>query len=605
MYEPEVNSRLESVDSLPSAVLKEFEGLKALIKYRTTLPWGEHCTECAWPTCYTTCELYDPRMDENCRLFVDGMVRVDINDDVRPYFLKLRFKRWGKLWAVGSMARYSPVESTKKEKANILVGAVGRSAPLPRALKSRVLLKIAYLRRCAAEEAIPSHEMPDCLLLECYNPASKPVALTLTIRARLPGAAKAFQRVIQVPSGVVRRQVPVSEIIKDIDLAHPFEVEIVPNEADDTVLYFGLMEFVWLHAMPSQSTGVVAKKEKQWKCIVWDLDNTLWDGTLIEDGPDGIRVREDVVRVIKETDRRGIVHSVASKNNHDDAFKVLQTHGLDEYFLHPQIAWTPKSHSIARIAQLLNIGIDSLAFVDDQVFEREEVRAALPEVAVVDVNDFSGILTRQECQVPVTEESQQRRLMYRQEENRKHIQESFQGDYAKFLRECRMELTLSRLNKDNLERVYELAQRTNQMNFSGSRYPRERLDEISRSAVLDTYVMRCADRFGAYGIVGFAVVDVREPRLLDLMFSCRIQGKRVEHAFLGHVLRKYSRSGEQDFFGNYKKTTKNESAGKVFDEIGFEMVEEKDGMRSLKFSKDRQMADEGIVIIIEEAIGPG
>ena len=602
MYESEVNNRLESVDSVPSAVLKEFEGLKAMIEYRTALPWGEHCTECAWPTCYTTCELYDPRMDGNCRLFVDGMVRIDIHDEVRPYLLKLRFKRWGKLWTVGNLARYSPEEVSKKEKTNILVGALGRSVPLPKTIKSRVLLKIAYMRRCAAEEAVASKELPETFLLECYNPASKAIALTLTIRPRSEGAIQAFRRVIQVPFGVVRAQVPVRDILKDIDLAQPFEVEIVPNEADDTVLYFGLMEFVWTQPV-SQSKAEATSKDKQWKCIVWDLDNTLWEGTLIEDGPERIRVREDVVAVIKETDRRGILHSIASKNNYDDAFKVLQSHNLDEYFLHPQIAWTPKSQSIARIAQVLNIGIDSLAFVDDQVFEREEVRAALPQVAVVDANEFSGILTRRECQVPVTDESQQRRIMYRQEEKRKHIQESFEGDYTKFLRECRIELALSRLSRDNMERVYELAQRTNQMNFSGSRYPREQLDEMRTSTVIDTYVMRCVDRFGSYGIVGFAVVDSREPRLLDLMFSCRIQGKRVEHAFLAYLLEKHARVERRDFFANYKKTKKNESAGKVFDEIGFTIVEERDGTRLLRFSKDQAILNEEIVAIVEESKG--
>lgn len=602
MYEAEVNNRLESIDTLPSTVVKQFEELRSQVKSRTILPWGEHCTECSWPTCYTTCELYDPRMDGNCRLFIDGMVRIDVDDALRPYLLKLRFKRWGKLWTVGNLAMYSPTEVGQKEKLNMIIGALARSVPLPRQLQSRVIGKVAYRRRCASEMASPSGE-PDCFMLECYNPNSRVIDLTLTLRPRQRESVGVFQRVIHVPSGFVREKVALRDIHREVDFSQPFEVEIVPNEAvDDTVLYFGLMDFVCLSSRP-QATVESNSGVKLWKCIVWDLDNTLWDGTLIEDGPENIRLREDVVAVIKETDRRGILHSVASKNNHADAMKLLQILRLDEYFLQPQITWSPKSQSIGRIAKLLNIGLDSLAFVDDQPFEREEVFTTHPQVTVVDACDFRNILSRQECQVPITEESQKRRLMYRQEEERGSVLESFQGDYLKFLKECQLKLTLTQLTLENLERVYELAQRTNQMNFSGSRYPRTQLQEIQQSDMHKTYVMRCTDRFGSYGIVGFAVVDTREPRLLDLMFSCRIQGKRVEHAFLGHILGSHSRPVRRDFFANYRKTTKNQNSGKVFEEIGFEVVEEHGGLLSLKFPKSRSIPQEAIIQILVEPKG--
>jgi predicted enzyme involved in methoxymalonyl-ACP biosynthesis len=113
-----------------------------------------------------------------------------------------------------------------------------------------------------------------------------------------------------------------------------------------------------------------------------------------------------------------------------------------------------------------------------------------------------------------------------------------------------------------------------------------------------THVMRCTDRFGSYGIVGFAVVDTREPRLLDLMFSCRIQGKRVEHAFLSHLLGKSSRPDRRDFFANYRKTEKNAPAGRVFDELGFELVGEQAGVMSLVFRKDLALPQQDIVRIV-------
>jgi FkbH-like protein len=601
MYEAEANSRFEAIESLPAAIVERLAELGSEVESRTILPWGEHCTECVWPSCYTTCDLYSPRTDGNCRLFVDGMVRIDVRDALRPYLLKLRFKQWGKLWTVGNLALYAPSEVQQKERMNTVTGAVARSLPLPGTLKRRTLAKVAYRRRQAAETAPASGVTPDCFLLECYNPHSKPVDLTLTVRRRQRPGARAFQRAIRVPSGWLREKVPFADIRDAVDLSEPFEVEIAPNDADGTELYVGLMDFVTLRTRP-QTTGEPSRG-KTWKCVVWDLDNTLWDGTLIEDGPEGIRLREDVVAVIKETDRRGILHSVVSKNNQADAMEVLRRWKLDEYFLYPQISWEPKSRGVTRVAQLLSIGVDSLAFVDDQPFEREEVRSALPQVAVVDASEALGIPTRAECQVPVTEESRQRRSMYRQEEERELIRESFQEDYSTFLRECDIELNLSPLTTENAERVYELAQRTNQMNFSGARYSRSSLEDLRRSDNHDTYVIRCSDRFGSYGIVGFGVVETAEPRLLDLMFSCRIQGKRVEHTLLAHLLDKYSRPQRRDFFANFRRTEKNASHGTVFEEVGFEVVEMRDGVLSLAFPKDRPIPQEGIIRIVNAA-GP-
>jgi FkbH-like protein len=602
MYETEVNHGVESIDALPAAIVGRFAEMGAQLCLRTTLPWGEHCTECNFPICYTSCELYSPRTDGACRLFINGAVRIDCRDAVNSYLLKIQFKQWGKLWTVGNLALSSCGEALRKERANLRVGAIARGVPLPSPIRRRVLSKVNYLRRRSAEEATASAESPDCFLLECYNPNPRTIALTLSVRLRQDKSVRPFQTVVHVPEGFTRAQVAFSEICRVVDLSQAFEVEIVPNECDGTVLYFGLVDFVKLAPKPSGSaprSGVTP-----WKCIVWDLDNTLWDGTLIEDGPEKIRIRQEVVDVIKETDRRGILHSVASKNNHEDAFKILRMCGLDEYFLHPQINWQPKSQAIARIAQLLNIGVETLAFVDDQPFEREEVHSALPQVSVIDTADFRTLLHRGECQLPVTQESRQRRLMYRQDEQRKTVLETFSGDYKGYLKECMIRLTIGALDEENLERVYELAQRTNQMNFSGNRYPRPQLREIMASQNHHTFVIRCSDRFGNYGIVGFAVVDSREPRLLDLMFSCRIQAKRVEHAFLGFLLERYARSPARDFFANYRKSQKNEASGRVFEELGFECTSENDGITVLVFRKETSLPKEAIVALNTEQEEP-
>ena len=114
------------------------------------------------------------------------------------------------------------------------------------------------------------------------------------------------------------------------------------------------------------------KKDKQTiKCVVWDLDNTVWDGILLEDRE--VVLRPHVVDILKTLDERGILHSVASRNDHDLAMAKLEEFGIAEYFLYPQINWNPKSGSVAQIAKDINTGLDAIAFVDDQPFEREEV----------------------------------------------------------------------------------------------------------------------------------------------------------------------------------------------------------------------------------------
>jgi FkbH-like protein len=339
---------------------------------------------------------------------------------------------------------------------------------------------------------------------------------------------------------------------------------------------------------------------KKVKCIVWDLDNTLWDGILVEDGPEHIKVRPGVVDVIKETDGRGILHSIASKNNHDEAVEVLRKHGLDEYFLYPQIGWQAKSQSIAKIAQLLNIGTGSLAFVDDQVFEREEVASLHPEVTTIDAAEYEVIAQRPECQAPITDESRARRQMYRTQLKREADLDAHHGDYFGFLRACEMEIHIWHLSDENLRRVYELAQRTNQMNFSGSRYKEDQLREIMASRNLETCVISCNDRFGEYGIVGFAVIDLEKPALIDLMFSCRVQSKRVEHAVLTFLLQRFVTAEGNDFYANYRRTDRNAPSGKVFEEMGFESLSENDGVSLLIFRRQQQILDDNIVKVFAQ-----
>jgi FkbH-like protein len=413
-----------------------------------------------------------------------------------------------------------------------------------------------------------------------------------------------FQKLIDVNPGFNRISIPFEELAGVMDLRSPFSAHITPNEVEDgSTLYFGLVDFV--RGSPVKSP---ARKNldavKTLKCVVWDLDHTLWDGVLVEDGPEKLKLKPGVVEVIQELDRRGILQSVASKNDPEEALRVLRSHALEEYFLYPKISWEPKSDAIAAIARDLNIGMDTILFVDDSEFERQEVMSACPGVRVLDARLFRSLPDREECQVPVTGESAARRKMYQVEGSRQKVAESFGSDYMTFLSHCEIRLKITPLSEENLERVHELTQRTNQMNFSGNRYDRNVLHAIIGKPHLDTYVIACEDRFGSYGVVGFSIVDSREPRMTDLMFSCRIQSKRVEHAFLSFLIRKYRTRAAQDFLANYKKTSRNAPAGRVFPDLQMREIENQDGVSVWVFPKDQTPLDDGLVLIdaVDEAV---
>lgn len=592
MYEVEANSLTEPLEQIPLRVRSAFAELKGQIIARTVLPWSEHCTECAWPTCYTTCDLYAPREDGKCRRFVDGMVRIECPDSVNGYLVKIRFKRWGKVWTPGSLNMKSMEDASKQERRDYRVGAILHQVSLPAPVKRFAVTKRYSFKKRVARRRGSSKITPTCFILECVNPSEQTVSLTLTLRESGSANPMPFQRKIELAPGFNRTRIEMSDITRVVNLRGPFGLELVPNETDEeTTLYFGLMDFVEEIKQPVTTSSKV-------KCVVWDLDNTIWDGVLVEDGAPNLRLKPGIAEVIDTLDRRGILQSVASKNNPDEALQVLQEFHLADYFLHPHVSWGPKSSSIKSIAERLNIGTNSLLFVDDSPFERSQVTAIFPEVETFDATEYLGILGLARCQVPITEESKARRRMYQTEQGRQAVAETFGEDYQAFLKDCEIEITLSSLMAENMERVHELTQRTNQMNFSGKRYERSMLQDIQNSSYLDTYVISCKDRFGSYGIVGFGLIDSREPRLTDLMFSCRVQAKRVEHAFLIHVIQKYRNLADKDFYASYKKSPRNLPSGKVFEDIGMREVGTADGVTDLVMTRGVEVPDDRVIRVV-------
>jgi FkbH-like protein len=600
MYETEVNRKTESTNGLPLDVISALSELKGTVLARTVLPWSEHCTECVWPTCYTTCDLYSAREDGRCRRFSDGMVRIDCDEAVNSYILKIRFKQWGKLWTPGNIRLRSVEEASKLERRDRWIGTTLYQLPGPARVKRFATQKRYSFKKKMAYQSGMGEALPTAFVMECYNPSPKTVRLSLTMRSVNDDVKIPFQQLLELRPGFHRVRVEYQEIRRFLDLCSPFNIEVVPNEErTETILYFGLMEFVQeVSTLDKSGSESRTSTDSKIKCVVWDLDNTLWDGILVEDGPTRLRLRAHIVQTIKKLDERGIVHSIVSKNNLDEALSVLKTLGIEEYFLCPQISWGPKSQGIEAIARRLNIGMDTLLFVDDSEFELQEVRAVHSEVRVLNADRFLEIPDMEACQVPVTTESRERRKMYQVESARQNIAGSFGDDYMKFLRYCNIRLNIQPMTEANLDRVHELTQRTNQMNFSGNRYEKGVLERILASRELDTYVLDVEDRFGSYGVVGFSIVDNRVPLMTDLMFSCRVQSKRVEHAFLAYIIKKYIAITGKDFYANYRQTPRNAPSGRVFADMLLQETGVDGEVARLVFPHDREVADDKIINVV-------
>jgi FkbH-like protein len=272
------------------------------------------------------------------------------------------------------------------------------------------------------------------------------------------------------------------------------------------------------------------------KCVVWDLDNTIWHGTLLEN--DQVSLRIGVTEVIQALDNRGILHSVASKNDAGIALQKLTEYNLNEYFLYPQISWGPKSDSIKAVAKLLNINTNAIAFIDDQVYEREEVHFSLPEVLCIDAAEIDHLLELSAL-IPafITNESKQRRSMYLSDIRRNEVEAGFHGPKQEFLETLGMTLSIYPATLDDLQRAEELTVRTHQLNTTGYTYSYDELNFFRQSENHMLLVATLDDRFGAYGKIGLALVEISKSvwTIKLLLMSCRVMSRGVGSVLINHI----------------------------------------------------------------------
>ncbi len=296
---------------------------------------------------------------------------------------------------------------------------------------------------------------------------------------------------------------------------------------------------------------------KDIKCVVWDLDNTLWDGVLLEG--DEICLKPGIEEILKILDSRGILLSIASKNNYEDAMACLTKFGLNQYFLCPQIGWNPKSISIASIQKSLNIGKDTILFIDDQAFERDEVKSVHPEVTLVDALDYGTLISMERLNPKViTVDSCRRRHMYIEEQKRQADEAVHQGTPAEFLASLNMVFTISKAQESDLLRAEELTLRTNQLNSTGIQYSYDELKALLDSPNHHLWICELTDKYGSYGKIGLVLVEIQKNAWVIrlLLMSCRVVSRGVGTILLSCLMKEAKAEGKV-LQADFRRTERN------------------------------------------------
>ena len=580
----------EKVEKLPKydkSVTNEYE----ITAVRPTM-WEEHCLECSAPVCYGNCVHYIPRIDGRCMRFANGIYVYPNEKGCCGQGARVKFRKWANMMTIIFPAMLEKNEyqamTDKNQKLGNRLKSIANSK-LPVKVRWESIRTKEYLRRRKLRSLDGTDNIPDAFVFHGYSFEKSSFHLIIEV---YDDHTSVFKTAIMVAPGENLQIIDGAQLSKACSTGN-FLVKIYPENDLEAEL-----DILWCDFVKGKRI-VSEKPAAKVKCVVWDLDNTFWDGTLIEtDNPDELKLKLGVEETIKALDERGIIQSIASKNDFDAAWEAVKKTGLSEFFIYPQIHWNAKSGSLEQIAKSLNIGIDTFALIDDSEFERNQVVSVLPQVRVYDVTALPTLLGQPEFDVPITSDSKNRRLMYKAEEKRNILMQSDNSDTVEFLKKCHLQIELFSPETDEEKlRCYELLVRTNQLNLSGIKYTPEEFEKVFSRENCKNFAFSCKDDFGSYGIVGFGQYKTENKRLVftEFAMSCRVAGKYVESALFGALLTKEScESGEF----TVQKTKKNILLRNTLENIGFETKKADESRAAYIFNNN--LKNENIISVIEK-----
>ena len=325
------------------------------------------------------------------------------------------------------------------------------------------------------------------------------------------------------------------------------------------------------------------------KCIVLDLDNTLWGGVVGEDGFDGIELGHtpngkaflEFQKELLSLWNQGIILAINSKNNVDDAMKVISKHPdmilREKNFASIQINWDDKANNMKKIANEINIGLDSMVFFDDDKLNQERIRQEFPEILTVELsnepsqyvfqlqnlNDFNVL--------HITSEDKKRGEMYFQQKERKNLEKTI-SNLDDFLKELNIHVKIKQSNEFLIPRISQLTMKTNQFNLTTRRYQEEEIRSMSNDQKFSVGCAQVLDKFGDNGITGVYIIKKSDKFwLIDtFLLSCRILGRGVENAILSQILIDAKKNGIEEIRAEFIPSQKNKPSENFLSDYGFE-----------------------------------
>jgi len=324
------------------------------------------------------------------------------------------------------------------------------------------------------------------------------------------------------------------------------------------------------------------------KCIVLDLDNTLWGGIVGEDGFDGIALGEDypgscfrgLQKELFKLYQRGIMLAINSKNNENDVFEVIDKHpGMilrRNHFAAYRINWKDKATNLLELAEELNIGIESMIFIDDNSRECELIRQTFPECTVVElpetVYNFPKII--QELNgienIRLTEEDKKKGEMYQAQIARRNIRKTV-SNLEDYLKSLDIEVIFEVANNFSISRIAQLTQKTNQMNLTTRRYSEADIRSFTANNNSLVYSVSARDKLGDHGIIGVIILKIsgNECFIDTFLLSCRVIGLTIEQSMLAYIHEKARERGCKLLIGEYIPTKKNKPAADFYEKAKF------------------------------------
>ena len=471
-----------------------------------------------------------------------------------------------------------------------LLNVVGKTDRYVEDLSDEQIEEIAFSLEGELGMVLQNLSAIPCVLFDSFNACS--ISISPLRRNRFAELARRLNQFVEENKSSNTYLIDINAIFNRIGVGDALDFKLYNlSKTLYTISYW--KEYVYLVSpMLLKVTG------KAKKAIIFDCDNTLWKGILGEDGYDGIDMSEhskigglyhQVQNMAVWLSKHGVLIGLCSKNNPEDVADVIKRHPdmalKNENIVISQVNWSDKASNLRVISETLNIGLDSLVFVDDSDFEINLIKEQLPQVlcmqvpeAIYDYPAKLGEIINTYFYFSDSKADLDKTKQYKQQAERA-MQKSKFSDITEYLRSLEIEVTFGVDKAEEAERVSQLTQKTNQLNVCTTRYTQAQIEAIKENPNKSYISLSVKDKFGDSGLTGVAIVSYSDGkgRIDDFLMSCRVMGRNIEYAFVDYMMSFFIGRGCKMVEAQYLPTQKNKPVSDFFEKCGFPVVFEKEG----------------------------